>query len=126
MKTLSVCLCAAWSVQSLYHTSIFLQKKQTKNARYLRDALRSRILLVVKQLLMLCLKSFFTGSGLCADILKKEKMPGSKMLSFFSLCKQRGSVCCKGRSLVNEQHGVSSTANSPMGLVFLLLQCRRE
>lgn len=118
MKTLSVCYC----ITPAYPC----KNKQKKPLDICGDALRSRIFTVVKQLLMLCLKSFFTGSGLCADILKKEKKPGSKMQSFFPLCKQRGSVCCKGRSLVDEQHGVSSTANSPTGLVFLLLQCRRE
>lgn len=124
MKTLSVCLCAAWSAQSFYHTSIFLQKK-TKTLDICGMHWDQGFYCCQATFDVVFKEPFYWKWSMCW-YLKKEKKPGSKMQSFFSLCKQRGSVCCKGRSLVDEQHGVSSTANSPMGLVFLLLQCRRE
>lgn len=65
------------------HQHILAKKNKKKTLDICGDALRSRIFTVVKQLLMLCLKSFFTGSGLCADILKRKKSPAAKCNLFF-------------------------------------------
>lgn len=47
---------------------------------------------------------------------KQKKNPDSNMQTqFLFLCKQQGSVCCKGRSPVDEQHGVSSAATHRWG-----------
>lgn len=105
-NTLSVCLCVARFVQSLYPPALSSKQRwMSVGCTEIKECA------VVMQLLKFCLKSLFAGSGLSL----KKKMAATCNIFVLPLFKQQGSLCDKGRSPVDELHGVSSTATHRWG-----------